>query len=192
MSEGNYGGNGSVWWEVIHGPRNNSRQLKYRTTGSPSPIEDDDWIMTAKGITLGHDPTPLGEIEGDGLFTVRLRFTTRNTAAGGRQVSARSANGDDKPAARRKKTAVRDQDPNRKEIEREVAKTQLRRLIKDAQRALKEIETKDDVFVAAFVPLRDRGKKRPEENRDPWEVSIRWDESDSPSWRPPAGGARNV
>lgn len=79
MSDGNYGGNGSVWWQVEHkvGTNGPKQKLKKRNAGGTDPKKD-HWLDETDGTTtIGHDPVNTSSI-GEGMtarFNVHLRLS---------------------------------------------------------------------------------------------------------------------
>jgi hypothetical protein len=79
VSDGNYGGNGSVYWEVVHtdGPVGPKQKLKKKNGPGTHP-KNDHWLDETNGEThIGRHPIDsavIGE-KGDGTFQVRMRFS---------------------------------------------------------------------------------------------------------------------
>src|SRR5688500_16198332 len=149
---GNYGGNGSVWWQVVHGSNNQPDKHLKRVEQVDSGKNDEHWVKAraSEDTVVGHDPVPLNQVgrgQKKGRFEVNLRYTTRQPFAGGGAAM------------------------------RAVAIQELQELIQSALVALSTIATAPetaavDVTVRGYVPIRQRQEDPP--TTGVWEVTVDW------------------
>ena len=149
---GNYGGNGSVWWQVVHGEDNEPDKEMKRVEQVASGKKEEHWVKARanEDEVIGHDPVELDKVgrgQKKGRFEVNLRYTTRPDFAGGSAAM------------------------------RTVAIQELLELIQSATEALATIATTPhtqdvDVEVRAYVPIRQRREPPPESGV--WEVTVDW------------------
>jgi hypothetical protein len=144
--EANYGGNGSVHWQVVH-----------KTNGSSA-----NFIGVGQRVE-GQDPSPVPVLgpEGDGCFSVRLRFDTApiGAAAAAGSASVAGASVDTTLIAARR-------------LQIEVA---LADLAESVRQALATIQKQSvDTPVVGEVVAKVPAVNRPNKPAADWEIHIEW------------------
>jgi hypothetical protein len=149
---GNYGGNGSVWWQNVHGQGNKPDKKLRRVEQVADGNNNEHWVRAraSEDEVVGHDPVDLDKVGSGnkkGRFEVTLRYTTRPPFAGAGTMRA-------------------------------VAIQELQELVASANAALTVLQntpsTGDaDVEVKAHVPVRQRSSIPPLAP-DKWEVTVDW------------------
>jgi hypothetical protein len=87
MSEGNYGGNGSIWWQVAHTSNGSAAALRKRSQVNDANREH--WVDDSNDqVMIGHDPSALTGMgpSRNGSFHVALRFSTQGNPARRTQI----------------------------------------------------------------------------------------------------------
>jgi hypothetical protein len=173
MSDGNYGGNGSICWEITHQPELKQR-MRWNPFMQPDP-KTKHVFEKVKASVEGHDPVRVWEIgEGTGNFNVTLRFDVDGVARAiaGKQeaehaiaVVAAAAAGEAAPALKLSEAEIAALAKTRVQealLQLSAAADEAYKRIRDGKAA--------KVAVAAGVPAVHREQKP----KGDWEVSVNW------------------
>ena len=158
MSDGNYGGNGSVYWEVVHtdGAAGAVQKLKKKNVPGTHP-KNDHWLDETDGSkTIGRHPVDASTIgdQGNGWFAVTMCFSIMP----GTGASADSATG----------TAT--------DTRRDRIRAELEAVVVRANAAIASLGTAGttEVKLLVNVPAVKRLAPPTGVGSDCWEVNVHW------------------
>jgi hypothetical protein len=146
--DGNYGGNGSVYWQVHHRSSIGPEPLKNKNKTSTN-LKNDHWVdlgvpgnIPAKtgNEVKGHDPTPVAQIgNGSGKFRIDIYFSGAAAKTLGIDL-----------------------------------KVLLGQLISDVSAQIVSLTSNPDAHLVIYVPAIGRTSEPTGTASDPWEVSVSW------------------
>lgn len=183
MSDGNYGGNGSVWWQVNHTAPTLKQKAWWNLTLDK---KKDHWIEHSSPTVEGHDPNDVSTIgKGSRMFTVTLRYAVAPKEASpdiDAVIAAAAAGGGMDPVVAAAGAAsmnpvgaaagaVGKGDVVTMIDRKIIIEAQLVELIDNANKALVAIRTGKQTAEVVGCVLAIRRPEKPEKD---WEVSVEW------------------